>query len=280
MKLNKENYYTPANNFLTSSKTRDYLKSPEYFFQKHVLNSIEQKKSDALLEGRMLDTLLTEGEDVFEYNFRPVERRSLKNPPTGYTEVTQTMYDACLQRAEKVKKTQAYKDLSLYKKQVILEKEFQNFGKRFAGIAGMLDFLHVDEQKKYAVIIDLKTSTTVDPMKYYWHAIGYGYELQMAWYGWLVHEVYGIDYNAIEYGHLVIEKDTDGINRVGTFFFDKDLIMAKRNMLEDLAYEIAHQENFKDKDVTWEGAAYLGSFSKPGAVMMNPTDEDLESLPS
>lgn len=280
MQLNKDNYYE-RHPFLTSSKIRDYLRSSEYFQKKHILGGVDQKKSDALLEGKMLDTLLTEGEDAFEYSFRPVERRSLKNPPTGYTEVTQNMYDTCRQRAEKIRRTKDFEDLSSgkFKTQVILQKEMPNFGKNFIGIAGMLDFLQVDVEKGFAIIVDLKTSSTADPRKYYWHALDYGYDLQMAWYGWLVHEVYGINYDSIEYAHLVLEKDVDGINKVATFVFDRNFIAAKREMLHGLAERISSQGDFVDPPVTWEDASIVGG-EPPSSRQEFSSEESLEILPS
>lgn len=278
MQLTEENYFTPENNFLTSSKVKDYIKSPEYFFEKHILGIVEQKRSDALLEGKMLDTLLTKGQDVFEFLFRVVERRSLKNPPTDHTEVTQTMYNACLQRAAKLRATTAFRDLTTHKTQVILQKELPNLGKRFVGIAGMLDFLHLDVVNNLAIITDLKTSVTVDPTKYYWHSINYGYDIQMAWYGWLIHEVHGIDYHNIQYRHLVIEKDPDGIGKVGTFTFNNDFIDLKREMLQSLVVEIGNRETFKNKDVTWDNATILKPFSNGSGTLLD--DEDLDTLPS
>lgn len=264
-KITHKTYFTKRNKYLSNSKVGDFNKSKAYFKRKHILGKVEKKESPALLLGSMVDTYLTEGPAKFRQLFVPVARRSLKNPPTGYTEVTQAVYDQGLAIATKVASTKAFKDLKKYKKQVILQHDIKDFS-QFPGIAGMLDFLLVDMKNKKAHIRDLKTSKTADMRKYFWHAIGFGYHRQMAMYGWLVSETFGIPRENITYGHLVVEKDPDAIYKVVTFMFDTAFITTCMDKLKEKVYQIDAETRWLDDEVTWENAYIInekGSYEQP-----------------
>lgn len=254
MQLTPTNYHSKENKYLTSSKLRDFLTSKEYFKKMHITHKLEKETTDAMIEGSMVDDLLTRGKKHFYSHYTPVERRNKKNPPQDYVEVTQTMWDNALNRAKKLTECSAYKQIEHYEKQVILQLEKPSKNKLFEGAAAMLDFLYVDKRGEVADIVDLKTARTIEPLKYNYDALSHGYDIQLAWYGWLVHELHGIPYNKITYKHLVVEKDVYNINKVGTFIFDRYHIDVLREELMQIMEEIFACKDWKDKDATWEDA--------------------------
>lgn len=267
MKLTHDNYFTHENTYLTSSKIRDFLKSREYFYKKHKEHSIEKETTDAMVEGSMVDDFLTRGEEYFHQNYKVVSRRNKKNPPTGYTEVTQAMWENAINRAQKVARCGAYQEIAKHEKQVLLQYEIKSF-KQFPGLAGILDFLHINKKRKEAIITDLKTSQTIDPIKYSYKAIDFGYDIQLANYGWLVHELFDIPYQNIKYQHIVVEKDVDKIHKVGTFIFDNDLIDVVRKELKHIVKTIDDCDDWTDGDVLWEEAFIITDKEKINQRMM------------
>lgn len=265
MKLTHKNYHTKANIFLTTSKVKDYLLDPHYFYKKHVERAIEEDKSDALVVGSMVDLALSEGVDKMNSLFEPVTRRN-KNREDSVTEVTQAMYDEAISLVIAVMGTTAWKEIKKYKNQVVLEMPLQDtehFGDRFVG---MLDFLHVDEKNKKAVIVDLKTSRTVDSRKYTWHAIEFGYWLQAAAYSMLVKINYDVD--TVDFYHLVVEKDPKGINKVKTFKFEESGIKHCEVFMLETIRQIYARTDWSKADCDFESAE----------VLKMPSDESVEEI--
>ena len=57
-KINAKNYYS-VNGYLSNSKIGDWLRDPYYFYQKHVLGTIPNKQTAAMLIGNAVDEWLT-----------------------------------------------------------------------------------------------------------------------------------------------------------------------------------------------------------------------------
>ena len=252
IKITKDNYHSADNKFLSSSKMRDYDKSPEYFYNKHILRTIPSLQTEAIIRGSLVDVLLTGSKSEMEKRFRVVERRNLKNPPIGYLEINQSQYDEAEKIASKIKKTPAWKELKGHERQAILFCD-KPVG-RFPGFGGMLDFLYVN--RDIAIITDLKTSSVIEPKKYYYHALDLNYDMQLAVYEDLVR------YNFPEVKedicrHLVVETDKDEIYKVQTFQFHDSLIEMGRVKYKEILKKIAKEKTYKDEPASFSKAVVL-----------------------
>lgn len=254
-KLNKNNYYSANNKYITNSKLGDYLKDKRYFYEKHVLGKVETEPSDAMLIGKAVDCYLMEGSEEFKKKYVPVLRRNLKDPPKDYTEINATMYEDIVKMSERIMSQTAFKELKGYKKQQILQVDMP-LGDIFYGIAGTPDWLKMSKDANHCVIVDLKTTQSIDPNKYYWHCLSYGYFRQQAMYQMLVEKVHGIT-NFKSY-HLVMEKDTDKIYNCQVFELDQNKINEEKVFINTLLAEIAQEKLYLPGDTSFVKAYPLG----------------------
>jgi ATP-dependent exoDNAse (exonuclease V) beta subunit len=245
MKLNKKNYFSPKNTSISSSKIKDYLLSPQYYKAKHIDHTIVEEPTDAMHIGTMTEMMLDSGtfSSVFS-KFNVVVRRS-KETEDSRVQVTETMFNEAKAMAEAVMATKAYKQLEEFKKQVVLQS-----GK----LCGMLDFLKIEGDK--AIIVDLKTSSTIDEKKYYYHAIDMGYYIQAACYVKLVKDNFPEVKNIVFY-HLVVEKDPKKIYRVRMFEFDNVKIKDTIYDVENLVKEISTRKDWTPDEVSLDTALPL-----------------------
>lgn len=250
MKLTNDNYFTSDNHYLTNSKIGDYLKSPNYFHRKHVLHEIESKVTKAMVTGSAVDYLLAQDDD--KPVFKVVERRNLKNPPVGYIEVNQTDYDEIMAIAIAVEETEVYRDINKkYIKNPILTFDTK-IGEHFVGLAGRPDYILVTD--KEIIIVDLKTSRTTDPRKYYYHCKEFGYFRQQAMYQDLAQKTYGN--LPVRSYHLTVDKQKDICNVV-LFELDQDEIDSESIEIEAVVTEIAFRTDWSKPKVAWSDAIKL-----------------------
>lgn len=255
-KLTKRTYFSTANQYLTNSRLGDYEECPEYFYKRHVTGEITKEETRPLIIGSAIDTYLTEGKAKFEKKYVPVARRS-KDVPKGIIQLTMGEYGEVISLVEKVQKQKAYKELRGHKRQVLLKHDMP-IG-LFKGTAGLLDFLKVDLKNKKAIITDLKSSRTIDPKKYFFHSLQYNYFRQLAFYGLLVKQNFGID--DIEYRHLTVCKDE--IMNCQAFIFKKELIENEVPKIQSLLQEISNTKTFKPRDTSFEEAVVIGERNHP-----------------
>jgi len=252
MKLTNENYFTPKNKYLTNSRVGDYLKSPNYFHRKHILGEIKSKTTRAMVTGSAVDYLLAQDDE--KANYVVVARKNLKNPPTDCVEVSQSEYEEIMAIATAVQETEVYKDIDKkYIKNPILSFDTK-IGKHFVGLAGRPDYLLVTD--KEIIIVDLKTSRTVDPRKYYYHCKDFGYFRQQAFYQDLAKRTYG-DLPVKSY-HLTVDKQKDICNVV-LFELDQDEIDMESQELEAIIIEIANRTDYSKPKINWEDAIKLNN---------------------
>lgn len=265
MKLTLQNYFTAENKYLSNSKIGDYLKSPNYFYRKHILHEIEPKTSAALVLGSGVDYLLAQNDNKPEY--RVVERRNLKNPPTDYIEINQSQYDEIFDIANAVAETEVFKEIDkTFLKQELLTTDMP-IG-QFVGLCGLPDYIKVTDDE--IIIIDLKTSRTTDTRKYYYHCQEYGYYRQQALYQWLALEKYGN--KKISSYHLVVEKTKD-IYDVKLFLLDqREIDMATDNMWRAVN-DIKNRTDYSRPNLTWNDAIKL---TNPNLSFEESIDEEEE----
>lgn len=257
MKLTHTNYFTDKNKYLSNSKVKDFFKCKEYFYKKHVLGTVERTITPALVTGSAVDTWLTEGRAKFEQLFVPVQRRNLKNPPEGYTEITEAQYSEIVGLCESVERTDAYKYINKHKftSQEIWQVDM-DLGEYFDGICGIPDWYLYDDDTKHCIIVDLKTAQNGSPSKYERHAEKYGYFNQQGMYRWLAKEVLGAE--TTEHWHLVVEKDSDAIYQVYTYKMNDKRVSFSEEFMRDAVFQIKNEHQFAPSNPDWENAYELG----------------------
>lgn len=262
--LNKNNYFSLENRAITNSRLSDWLMGKQYFKQKHIDGTLDFKRTSSMIVGSVVDDLLTQDDIKAQYIVGDKRLKEFKNRE-DVTVITQGMYDEMMGLAIAVEETSAFKQLATYQKQVIFQFA-RDLGKYFDSIAGIPDFFKLEydnlpEGKKVRVsIVDLKTSTTIDPWMYAKHADGLGYYRQQAFYQILITLrlmedgiVTSIDEIEFLSRHLVVEK-TKNIYNVGTFIIDQDHIDFEKDNIFAMLDEIKVETEFKKKDATWEEA--------------------------
>lgn len=256
MKLTKKNYFS-KNRYLTNSKIGDYIKDKQFFYKKHILGEIKSSRTEAMLYGSAVDCWITHGEKVFMKEYQRAERRNLKNPPKGYTELSASVYDDVVALCQKLEKTSAIAELKGFTRQRILTVEGP-VGQHFDGLAGIPDWYQVKGKK--AVVVDLKTCDQArDTTKFHWHCLTYGYYRQQAFYQMLI-AMNHPEVEEFEHFILAVEKDSDKIFNSYTFVLDKHTLeREKRNILDNILPEISLEQAYLPADCSFKTARLLGS---------------------
>jgi hypothetical protein len=248
MKLTKNNYFTPKNNYLSSHKIKDYLLSPQYFKAKHIDHTIVEDATDAMHVGSMVELLLENNampKLTKKYNI--VSRRS-KDSEDKRIQVTESMFAEAMEMHLALRTTKAFAELKKFKKQVILQS---------GNLCGMIDYLKINEDET-AVIVDLKTARTVDEHKYWYLCEDFGYFIQAACYTKLVKECYP-DIKSVKFYHLSVEKDPKNIHRVRLFEFPEWKIKETEAYINVLVDEITNRTNWEPDIISFETAVLLNN---------------------
>lgn len=257
MQLTNEQYFTPENNYLSNSKISDYLKSPEYFYKRHITKELGRKESDAFLIGKACDIWLTEGKEKFLSKYVCVDRRNLKNPPTVIVELNNSQYNLIIGMCESVEKTPAYQEVKNHKSQQIFFEDFK-IGEYFSGLCGIPDWY--DIQGDICYITDLKTTMSVDEKKYHWSCLEHGYYRQQAMYQRLIKHKHP-EIKKFVSRHLSVEKSYDEYYdgyRVMTFELSQDSINLETEVIDTLIEEIANRKDFINKPICFSNAKEIG----------------------
>lgn len=252
MNINKDNYFTSDNKYLSNSKIKDWLKDKRYFYQRHIAHSKEFMPTLPMIIGSAVDIWLTESRERFEELYVPVARRNLKNPPIGYTEITQSDYNMIVGMCEHIENQDAYKELRQHQAQQILQYEMDL--NHFQGLCGIPDWFKMEGT--HAIITDLKTARTVNPKKYYYNAMDLGYFRQQAMYQLLLANTHGA--KTFESRHIAVEKDTQGIYKVEVFILDQQHIDSEKIELQDILHSIKSEKHFAKCNVHWDNAITIG----------------------
>jgi hypothetical protein len=249
-KLTDKNYFTDANNHLSASKIKDYLKSPYYFYRKHILKTIPRHQTPSMVIGSGVDCWLTRSKASFSKKFKAVERRNLKEPPKDYTEITFDQLETITNISQSVLVTSAYKKIKKlkFKSQEILTFDGE-FGKHFDGLCGIPDWYHISPDGTEAVIVDLKTTSNLD--KFSWQVKDFDYYLQLAFYGMLLEGKYE-KIESIDY--YILAAETDEPYRVKLFSLDDKKIKFEYDHLRTILNEISNKEEYKPEDTSFEYA--------------------------
>jgi hypothetical protein len=238
---------------------------PNYFYRKHILNEIEETSSDAFLFGGIVDKLLS-GEN-FNTKYRIVERRTAKAKEEaatfGETLILQSQYDEIIEVANAVEETDAFKYIaSKAKNQDILQLEAP-INEYFDSLAGRPDFWWIEEDGT-CFIVDLKTSQTADSKRYYWQALGYHYDSQLAMYKMLLEQLHPA-IKRFRTFNLVAAKNKD-IYSVELFEFSYDIIDIASQWLMEQIDKIREEKEYKKYNPSFDKPIMFGDFGQDASV--------------
>jgi predicted RecB family nuclease len=170
--INNNNYYDDDR--ISQSKLKDYLHCPSLYKARWVDKTLEIEKTEAMVFGDAVDTLLTEGRDSFDKRFEIVKRR---NKDAKKIQITETIGTKIFKTVDKVQRQPVMTMFKGSSKQVILTHD---------DLKGKLDYLLVKGRTGY--IADLKTINNLDKMEF--AVMDYGYIMQMAFYRMLAKHNY------------------------------------------------------------------------------------------
>ena len=261
MRLTKTNYFTNKNQYLSSSKIKDFVKDPYYFFLRHVTGEIEFQPTPSMKIGSAVDLYLTGSRA--EFNRIYAEKVYKKDNPDAYQFQQDNIHpDNILAPKEferiqeitaRVKKLSVFREIKHeFKAQRILKHD-QKIG-LFDGLAGIPDWYKVDG--KTGIIVDLKTTQSANKHKFYYACRDYEYYLQQAVYQMLLHYTHPEIEN---YKSYILAVETSRPYITGFFKLDQDEINKQKVMLVNILEEIGgyKKKDFKPNDITWELAEKL-----------------------
>jgi len=250
MRLTKANYHSINNRYLTASRLKDYIKDPYYFYRKHISGDLVEGATASMLIGSMVDSCITESSAKFLKKYKPVDRRNLKNPPKGYIEVSRSEYETALEIIDVLKNTSLYKDLKKDKfigqKMVVRDMAI---GQYFIGLAGTVDLHRYYPDTKQLVIIDLKTTVSVDDNKFRYIAEDLNYYLQLALYGDLLSQYYG---NVEKVDTYIWAAENKEPYRTKLFKLNPAILELEHAHIAGLIEDIKNIKEYKKQDLSWD----------------------------
>ena len=254
MKLTKQNYFTKENQYISNSKLKNWLKDKNYFYRKHILCELSDTETQPLRLGHAIDCWLTEGKEVFDKKYIAVSRRNLKNPPKNYIELSNGEYETVCNICKIAEKQDAYKDLKNYTAQEILQDDDLQ-------ICGIPDWYYYDKKTKQCIIVDLKTTQSINPIKYHYQSLDLNYYTAQAFYQILLKKKYP-DIKEFISKHFVIEKDTEKTYPCQTFILNQERIELEKNFILEEIKKIKKEKDFAPKNIGWEDSIEIGEIKE------------------
>ena len=228
MKLTPANYFTATNQYITSSKLKDWGEDKRVFYEKHVLHCFKKKYNPSLAYGSIMDNILS-GRSSYNKMF----------PEKIVKEVTE--YAKVAMESDEFKQVMADKP----KSQKILIYE-QKTG-IFEGLAGIPDWYIIKNGK--CLITDLKTTAARDEIEYYDHCDKYKYYLQQAFYQ-LIIELTADKPLTFVSQHLIIYKNHKG-KRVDLIPLNQNRIEREKIKIRQYLEEIRTEFKFGRYENVW-----------------------------
>ena len=254
MKLTHKNYFTLENQYLSSSKLKDFRKDPFYFYSKNVKGKIKFKPTTSMKVGSAVDAYLTGSPQRFNKEFKEVSKCNNK-VKHDYVELNTKEYATTKRIINAVKKTSIFKSIKndKYISQKILQVQ-EPIG-IFKGIAGIPDWFKILDDE--CIIIDLKTTAKISTNAFRYAAHSLGYYFQQAMYQRLIKMLYP-HVERFESYILAVEND-DTFNRVKLFHLDQEEIGICATEIDELLIKIRGLNNndFTPTDVSWDDVEEL-----------------------
>lgn len=263
--LNAKNYYDKGTKALTCSKIKDFALDPFYFWRKHIMCDIEDEPSDAFLIGGIVDKLLS-GED-FGTKYEVVKMRTaklkLEAQERGVTLILQTQLDEIIEIADAVDQTDAWKTIKskgVFQEILQIPMEINEY---FDSLAGKPDCYWVDEEKT-CFLIDLKTAATADHRKYFYQAMGFHYDWQLANYAFLLKALHP-EIKKFRCFNLVVAK-TKNIYGVELFEYTDYQMSRAAFEVYTIINEIKEEKLYKKYNPSFNKPVPFGEFNDSSSV--------------
>lgn len=235
---------------MTASRLKDYIKDPYYFYRKHISGDLVESTTPSMMIGSMVDTYITESKAKFLKKYKPVDRRNLKNPPTDCVEVTNGDYETAMDIINRLINTSLYKDIKKDKfiGQKMIARDMA-IGKHFVGLAGTVDLHRYYKDSNRLVIIDLKTTVSVDDNKFRYIAEDLNYYLQLSLYGDLLRAHY---VNVDKIDTYIWAAENKEPYRTKLFKLNPAILDMELDHIKSLINEIAKIDNYTVSDLSWD----------------------------
>lgn len=262
--INKTNYYKNKTH-ITNSMIGDYLKSPEYYAKKHMLNVIDTTPTPAMLMGSAVDCILTEGRDKFDklYTKKVLKKENAKlfeaNKGTDKTILAKDAYEKVEVMAAAVSATPAYKWLEEKSKMQLILTGVINTGLMGGDnvpVKGRPDFVTINHDRTKAWIDDLKTTTDTSARKYEWSCHDFGYFRQACMYKELLKQKYK-KLKTIVSRHIVVSRDSNA-PQVRVYLLNEERVDAELPKIKEALYKIAVLKDFAPFMPSWDDVVELG----------------------
>lgn len=272
--LTKENYFSLNNKALTNSKIKTYLQCPNYFYRLYISGEVEKEFKKAFNIGDAVDNILTQRDEMTNYAVCEAKRTTKEGKKeaanlefAGKTVISRTDYNLIVNIADAVIKTSAYAEiLKNFVFQEILETP-ADLGEHFKVLAGRPDAYRINSDG-VCDLLDLKTTINIDPDKFYYSAISYGYFKQLWIYAFLLKVKYP-EIKSFRYWHLAVEKKEP--YRVELFSIpNKYVDDCEQDILETIQ-KIATDKEFKKKDASFKSPTPL---IRPGSIILDDEWEE------
>lgn len=226
--LTKDNYYDPKRPHVSVSQIKDYLRSPSFYYRRHVLKDpkVQIVPTDAMKRGTVVDDMLTRGQTS-------IQPRVLKRDNPELYEEQQHLPDSVLigqsywDEAHEIINNllvdplwMDWADTSTF--QVLLQGNIN--GVKVCGLAD-----RIDGREQYFEIIDLKVtnaSKISSPEKWMWNCIEMKYAHQFAMYQHLLSEENGNKKSHITCRHVCAAFVEPGFVEVKSFLIPQAMIDA------------------------------------------------------
>lgn len=299
-KLTLATYFDKNRPHMSVSQINDYLRSPEYFYKKHVAKSIPRKAPTSPMKvGSYVDACLTNPKVAKKYQQKFERTCYAKDDRETYDEETaiieaqkQFGEDYVLTDTEWMKgvqlvefiKSQPFWQNGLQKAVMQQPMEMTLNGHLLCGLPDRMDWIRGAEfgegEGAYAEpdalhISDLKMSSfikTSTPAKWFYNAREMGYIRQFAMYRWLAHVTFNVPKENMRFSHMVGIWHEDGLVDAKLYTFPKyEIDKAERELVA--ALEQIAKKNFGRKLLSWDDAIDLSRID--GVVeAMEEDDED------
>lgn len=294
-KLTLASYFDPKRPHMSVSQINDYIRSPEYFYKKHVAKSIPRKAPTSPMKvGSYVDACLTNPkvakkyQQKFERTCYAKDDRETYDEETAIIEaqkalgeeyvLTDTEWTKGTQLVEFIK-SQPFWQMGLKESIMQQPMEMTLNGHLLCGLPDRMDWetgpegsqatLHIQDLKMSSFI---KTST---PAKWFYNAREMGYIRQFAMYRWLAHVTFNVPKENMKFSHMVGIWHEDGLVDAKLYTFPKyEIDKAERELVA--ALEQIAKKNFGRKLLSWDDAVDLSRVD--GVIEAMEEDEETEEV--
>jgi len=257
--LTDKNYYEKGTGALTCSKIKDYSICPNYFFHKHILCDLKEEKSDAFAIGGLVDDMLS-GVNYLD-RYMVVDRRTADAKQSaaeaGIVLILKSQLDEAVKIVAAVDETSAWKTIKEKGRfQDILQIPMK-LNDHFDSIAGKPDVWWLDPDGT-CYIVDLKTAMTADHKNFYFRAIGFHYDWQLANYKMLLSSIYP-QIERFKCYNFVVSKVKD-IYSTQLFQYPGQMIEAAESAMIKMIDKISKEKNYAKYNPTFDRPVLFGDF--------------------